>query len=379
MNAPTPRLGYFARWRRSRTRLALVAGFVLACSGWTLHGNRSQTGDPPHGVLPGEFEIHESLLLGWNEPFPPDMEAEAAGVIREAATQMKLVLLNTDSRARQQALRLLQENNVQQDRVTFLPIGPTNIWARDFGPHVVKSFNGTTRVLNVTGIHVSPSDQEIPYRLATQWGFPFQALKVVLEGGNLLSNGSGVVLTTTAAIDWNRNARVSRAGIERLLRTEFGGEEVIFLEPMHGEPCGHVDMFCTFTSPNVVVVGQYDPAVDPVNAALLDRNAERLRQVQTARGKLRVERIPMPRRQPNPLRQPVKAELWYTYTNVVYANGKLLMPSYKDVDPKLEEQALAVYRRLLPDWQVIPLPSDALLKLNGSLHCLTMNVYRSSR
>ena len=40
---------------------------------------------------------------------------------------------------------------------------------------------------------------------------------------------------------------------------------------------------------------------------------------------------------------------WFTYTNVVYANEVLLVPHYDTVDRAIEEEALAVYRRLLPD------------------------------
>lgn len=62
-----------------------------------------------------------------------------------------------------------------------------------------------------------------------------------------------------------------------------------------GNFTGHVDMFAKFTAEDTVLVGRYDPAVDPQNADILDWNAERLAGLTLADGRpLRVVRIPMP-------------------------------------------------------------------------------------
>ena len=64
---------------------------------------------------------------------------------------------------------------------------------------------------------------------------------------------------------------------------------------------------------------------------------------------------------------------WRTYTNIVFANGVVLVPVYPDYCPDLDEEALAIYRRLLPDRQVVGIDCSGLIKMNGALRCITMN------
>ena len=48
-----------------------------------------------------------------------------------------------------------------------------------------------------------------------------------------------------------------------------------------------------------------------------------------------VKRIPMP---------PKWGDDWRSYTNVIFANGTLLMPSFSDVDPALEQKVMEIYQ-----------------------------------
>jgi agmatine/peptidylarginine deiminase len=178
-----------------------------------------------------------------------------------------------------------------------------------------------------------------------------------------LSNGLGLCVTTTALVE--RNGGLSKRVVCNALKRSLGAQEVVVLERLAGEETGHVDMFTTFTGPTTVVVGSYSPAEDPVNAALLDRNAARLAAVETPWGPLRVERIPMGRQHDG---------LWRTYTNCVYANGVLLVPFYLDGDENRSRQALAVYRRLLPRWHIVFVDATPLIEEGGALHCAALNV-----
>ncbi len=95
---------------------------------------------------------------------------------------------------------------------------------------------------------------------------------------------------------------------------------------------------------------------------MLDKAADQLATV-TFNGKpLRIVRIPMSLKGDNAIR---------TYTNVVFANGTLLVPQYADVDPALNEQALKIYRETMPGWNVVGIECLSVAKKGGSLHCIT--------
>ena len=92
---------------------------------------------------------------------------------------------------------------------------------------------------------------------------------------------------------------------------------------------------------------------------------EQLAGVSTFAGPLHIERVTIP---------PPDGDVWYTYTNVVFANGVVLVPTYPDRFPELDAEALAMYRRLLPDRRVVGIDVSDLIAMRGALRCISMNI-----
>jgi agmatine/peptidylarginine deiminase len=65
---------------------------------------------------------------------------------------------------------------------------------------------------------------------------------------------------------------------------------------------------------------------------------------------------------------------WRSYTNVIFAGDTLLVPAYPDASPEMDREALDVYRKLLPERRVVPIDASSLIRKNGSLHCISINV-----
>jgi agmatine/peptidylarginine deiminase len=206
------------------------------------------------------------------------------------------------------------------------------------------------------------NDDRVPVELARLLNLRVVQTPLRCDGGNLLSNGEGLAITTYRLFDENE---IDEESMRAILLGSYGLRRVAVLEPLDGESTGHVDMFATFTSPNTVVVGQYDPEIDPENAAILDRNADKLSQLRTAQGSLQVVRIPMPKHDD---------AVWRTYTNVIYANGVLMVPTYADADQAERTKALVTYANILPGWKVVGIDASRLIESAGALHCITMNL-----
>ena len=124
-------------------------------------------------------------------------------------------------------------------------------------------------------------------------------------------------------------------------------------------------MFATFVSPLDVVVAQLDPRADPVNAAILDRNAKVLKDLTVGEEKVRVHRMPFP---------PRKGDSWSSFTNVIFANDLLLLPVFDDDPPNYVNRAKSIYEQLLPGWEVDTIDITSMRKLQGALHCLSSHV-----
>lgn len=315
--------------------------------------------------LPGEFESQEALLLGLGElsEFYPELLAE---IVAHSFARVKILGLSSDNETRMRVEQVLKRHKLPRTAVQFLPISHDTMWARDYGPWVVQQPDGTPSLVDATYVEDDrPNDENVPLGMRYRLGMQLRQAPLTIEGGNLLSNGQGLLVATDILLERNSDRGYDESKIVEVMCHYFGAEDVLLLEPLVGEQTAHVDMFATFTSPNTVIVGEYDPVLDPVNAAILDRNAQRLSQLFTPNGPLKVFRVPMPSN---------ADEHWRTYTNVIFANGTLLVPVYPNLNDPGKEQALATYRKLLPNWHVVEIDASSIIEMGGALHCISMNM-----
>lgn len=314
---------------------------------------------------PAEFEPQEALLLPVGR-LAEDCPKTLTRLVAAIRDSVEVVGIVADATQRRRVERLLRAKGLPAASVRFIRLPHNTKWLRDYGPIFVRVRHRRRAVVDAeypeTGRH---EDDVLPGRLARQFAADLIAAPIVFDGGNLLSNGYGLCVTTTAAIFRNSDEADAEARVCRVFRECFGAEQTVFLEPLLGEQTGHVDMFACFTAPAVIVVGSYDPAVDALNAAVLDRNAQRLAGLPTPHGPLRVVRVPMP---------PHHDNHWRTYTNVVFANKVLLMPTYVGVDRAGREKAMEIFARLLPGWQVVGIDCTALIRGGGALRCVSATV-----
>jgi agmatine/peptidylarginine deiminase len=318
----------------------------------------------PGGRLPPEFASQHAIVLdGVDLPRSwPEVFIEIVLAVRGRADIVALIAGPEDRDAIQ---RLLDRRGLPRDLVLAAPVAHDTMWVRDFAPLSVRRHDGRDVLVDLDyGARDRPADDEVASRLAELLALPLDAMPLRIEGGNLLVNGEGLCLTTTVVLERNDGGESPERVCGALL-TYLGCEQVVFLEPLHGEDTGHADMFAVFTSPRTVVLGAYEPEADPVNAALLERNAARLATVETRDGPLEVVRVPMPARGDG---------VWRTWTNVVFADGALLFPTYAGADAGDQRRARTVFAGLLPGWQLREIDSEPLAALGGGLHCVTMNM-----
>ncbi len=354
--------------------IGLAAALVLAAVSWYFMFGPTRDDPAPSAAenrpavyMPAEFDHQEDLLLGGSQlaELHPQVLAD---MVAAAVDHIGIRILSGNPASREKILNILTVNGLDSHAVEIVDLPLRTMWVRDFGPVTVRDATGRR---SLVGFHYrerrgNALDDEVPGHLADEMGLDLVTSPLLVEGGDFLSNGRGLCLMSTRVV--NRNAHYLELEPRQTVQDMAGAlgfESVSLAPPLQGETTGHVDMFCVFLAPDLVVVGRYDPAVDPDNAAQLDGIATNLAGLATLSGPLRVERIPMPDHDDG---------FWRTYTNVVFANGVLLVPVYPAYCPDLDETALAFYRGLLPDRKVVGIDTSELIKMNGALRCLTMNV-----
>jgi agmatine/peptidylarginine deiminase len=318
------------------------------------------------GCPRGEFEPHAAIMVSVTELLLCS-PATVVAVIGELVDRVEVIAIVRDEEQRQEAIVTLVDWGVQAERVRFVFM-PVGTWTRDFAPFFVRWSDGSMRIVQAhNAAPERPNDALVPAALAGLIRVRRINAPLVVVGGNLLSNGAGLCVFTSGIVGLNRlNGRnYGLEEIRRLLGEYYGFAHAVMLEPLVSYRTTHLDMFATFTDRRTVIVGQCDPRIDPASAAILDHNAELLQRIDLRGSKLRVARIPMP---------PLRDGLCRTYTNVIYANGKVLVPHFSSVDAGLERDAVAVYRDLMPDWEVVQVDCEELIRGKGALRCMTTHL-----
>lgn len=357
-----------------RIFLALAALSLLSATACDKPGDAPPPPTPATNVttpapvrrLPGEFEPQAALLLGTAQmvQFHARTIVDVVAAVHE---NVRVVALVGFKEERDDVARLLLDAGLPGGCVTFFYLPVMSMWTRDYAPLSVVDAAGQVTFLDAAYRgEGAAQDDGVPGKLGADFGVPVVELPLTMEGGDLLSDGQGLCLTSRRLITRNQQERgYTPEQVWALLQQHGGFTDWFPLPSLSGEPTGHIDMFATVVAPLTVVIGQYDPAVDAENAKWLDWSAQQLSTRTTSRGPVTVARIPMP---------PHDDGVWRTYTNVVFANGVLLVPSYPDVSPELDATAREVFARLLPDWRVVSVDCSTLIRRNGALHCVTMGL-----
>jgi len=316
----------------------------------------------------GEFQPQSAIILN-GDLITQDGQIFVA-IVSAVRTRVQLIVLAPSAVHRLLGRSLLADNGMPADAVKFVISPAQTMWVRDYGPQFVRRIDGAAEILDAQYAHgpddvdAAPEDAA-PAWVGWQFGLPTVAVPLRLDGGNFLTNGDGLCVTSSSLVDENSERGYGEEHVRALLRYAFASRQWICLRPLQREDTHHVDMFLTFVAEDVAVVARCDPLKDPVNAAILDEAAATLAGRPTSKGPMRVYRIPMP---------DSRDGVWRSYTNVIFANGVLLAPEYEDADPAERDAALALYAKLLPARQIVSIKADSLIKLGGALHCIATNV-----
>jgi agmatine deiminase len=192
--------------------------------------------------------------------------------------------------------------------------------------------------------------------------------RLVLEGGSIDTNGTGILLTTEECLlgeVQQRNPGVSREQLEKAFHDYLGIDQVIWLgRGVAGDDThGHVDDISRFVGQETIVTA-IEPNTNDANHEPLAENLQRLKAARTLGGKqFTVVELPLPK--PVVFRG---QRLPASYANFYIANGLVLVPTFHDSNDRV---ALSILEEVFPEREVIGIHSVDLVWGLGTLHCMT--------
>jgi agmatine deiminase len=346
--------------------------------------------------MPGEFEPHSGCWMAWPERpdnwrlgAKPAQEAYAA--VAEAIAASEPVTMAASDAQFENARAMLPP------AVRVVEISTDDAWMRDTGPSFVVDRNGGRRGVDwrfnawggTEGGLYFPWDRDdrVAAKVLEIEGDDRYRAPIVLEGGAIHVDGEGTVLTTEECLlNPNRNPELSKEQIERVLLEYLGAEKVVWLGAgvFEDETDGHVDNLACFARPGVVLLTWTDDEDDPQHQISRDAR-ERLEAASDAQGRsLEVVLLPSP----GPLQisaeeaQGVDAaegtvpriagdRMAASYVNFYLGNSRIVYPL---LDPRHDEEAAAILRRVFPEREVVGVPAREILLGGGNVHCITQQV-----
>lgn len=345
--------------------------------------------------MPAEWESHEATWIGWPHnrtdwPGKFTIIPWVYGEIVRKLTRGEIVRIIVNSQSHEgRARRLLSRVGVDPGQLEFFRFPTDRGWTRDFGPIFVKRQSKRSEVAIARFRFKAwakysdwKNDDRVPERAARALKCQvFRAQKnnrdVVLEGGAIDVNGRGTLIATEECLlDQNvqpRNADLSRADLESVLRDNLGATNVLWLgRGIQGDDThGHVDDICRFVNSKTVVACREENSRD-YNHAVLEENLDRLSSMRLEDGsKIDVVSIPMP--------APVVfrgQRLPASYANFYIANAGVLVPTFND--PK-DRRALGILSELITDRPVVGIHAVDLVWGLGTLHCMTQQQPKKGR
>jgi agmatine deiminase len=250
--------------------------------------------------------------------------------------------------------------------VVELPLDDS--WLRDCGP--IYLYDDGIRVavqfrFNAWGEKFSPWDRDaaVGGLIARALGDPVLEAPIVLEGGSILTDGDGTLLTTEQCLlNRNRNPGHSREEIEQTLERYLGATRVVWLGRgliEDRDTDGHVDLIAAFTGPARVLLQMVPPGNR--NHELCEENRARL-------AAAAIEVVPVPWL---PYVEVADAIVAASYLNSYVCNGAVIVPV---TGADSDSEALALVGREFPGREVVPVPGAVLAYGGGGPHCITQQV-----
>lgn len=319
-------------------------------------------------LMPPEWAPQDFLWIGFPhlaEEWPGYLDraqeqiAAFASAVADSGQDVRLLVRDDANETR---ARALVSNAVTLERRVY-----GDIWLRDTGPLIVADGDGlAARRFGFNGWggkYLMPGDQTIGADLASDAGLPAKTSSMILEGGAIEGDGTGLVaVTEQCLLDPNRNSGMTRGDIEAELKQMLGFDRVLWLGDglINDHTDGHVDNLARFAGPGRLIVPQATGEDDP-NAAIYEDARRRA-------AEFGVETIPIP--SPGRITRDGAVEP-ASYVNFAVTTHLVVVPTFGSPH---DEAGVAAIAEHFSDRAVIGLPADAVLAGGGGFHCASQQM-----
>ena len=375
--------------------------------------------------MPAEWSRHSGTLLSWpanRETWPGErlnrVEKVYADIVETLCRFEPVHLLIPDNATEIRMRRAIKDRTINAANLKLHRIPTNDVWVRDCGPIMLKRTGNVHEIdddkavsgtqirsvaqtganggagkskdtpasadvimtdwgYNAWGGKYPPYDDDnrIPEYFAAKYAIPRFNPGIILEGGSVETDGEGTLITTKSVLlNPNRNPGLSAEKIEFFLKEYLGMDRIIWLgDGLAGDDTdGHIDDLTRFLNPQTLMTMVCEDTGD-VNYRALNQNLEQLRDLRRPDG-TRYEIIPvhLPETRIEGTTVDGSEYVPASYANFYIANDVVILPVY---DKKYDGAVIEMMQHYYPDRHVAAIPCADLVWGQGSVHCITQQLY----
>lgn len=342
---------------------------------------------PPYDNIrtAAEWEEVEALTISWTS-FPCIQKQ-----IVEAAKEECTVIIFADDM--EEVTDYLTGNQcggaLTLENIQIVPTVYNSIWIRDYGANTVYgSWNDDRVLVDWLYNRPRPDDDAIPDVLASTLGLELYSTTgapndLMNTGGNWMSDGFGTAFASELIIDendggstwWTDYPDHSEEEINQIISDFHGVDTYITMPNLPFDGIHHIDMHMKLLDESTLLMAEYPEGT--ADGPQINANLEYVLSNFTTRWgtPFDVVRIPSPPEQGFGGGYPDENGWYLTYTNSVFVNNTILLPTYYT---EYDTTALRIYEETLPGYNVVGIDCDnngeAIISLSGAIHCITHTV-----
>lgn len=232
-------------------------------------------------------------------------------------------------------------------------------WTRDYGPWWITNEGGEFEIVDFPYNRPRPNDNDVPGEVASYLGVPMDYMDVEQTGGNYMTDGYGISISTDLVETENPGYTI--AEIEQLHQDHLGIDTYHIVPDALGEYIEHIDCWAKFLDVDKIMIAR-----DISNPDLDDAAAYFESQISAYGTPYTVYRVDTPGGEP--------------YTNCLILNDKVLIPQ---TGSSWDDDAITTYQVAMPGYEIIGIAdyipgnwydSVHYWESTDALHCRTRGI-----
>jgi agmatine/peptidylarginine deiminase len=294
---------------------------------------------------PAEFEPMQGALIRYSFGISYD-------IIKEMAEDVNVVTIVASISEKNTVQSQYQSHGINLSHCSYLIALTDSYWTRDYGPWFIINNNSEQGVVDFTYNRPRPHDDVIPGAYATNQSIPLYFMPLVTAGGNYMTDGQGIAISTSLV--WEENPGLSHAEINQMVHDYLGIQTYHVVPDVNGEYIKHIDCWGKLLSPDTILIREVPAShsqYDEIEAAVDYFES----QTSCYGTPYHVVRVYTPTNQP--------------YTNSFILNNKVFVPIMGD---QWDDDAIASYQNAMPGYEVLGFTGSWVS--SDAIHCRIMGI-----